>query len=488
MLSKFKLSLLSRFALTGPEGPVELPNKKLAGLLAYLACNVPLPQPRQKLATLLWGSHFEAQAQLSLRQALFRLRRTLGPDVLMSDGDDVWLAPGMIDCDAARLETLSREGSRDSLAAAADLYQGPLLANVNIVEEAWADWLGAERLRLEGLALDAMIGHARQALHSGDAASALKVAHRAIALNALREDAHRVVIEALAATGRKAEALKHYQDLVMLLKRELNTEPDTVTRSLVAGLRTRAGLASEAIDYSIKAGRLAYARWANREAVECFDQALGTLGSLPESPSTLEQACDIRLELPQALIQLGEVRRALERLQEAKVLAERLGDDRRRCRVFSFTTIIHALFGELDEALVAGVQAQEIARSLADLNLLIPATTILQQVHFYRGEHERVTVLAAENLALLPADAVAEDFGLAAPPSVYDRGRLIISLAELGRFAEATGTRSRGAAARGADAAPLHRWLGSPGGELGPPAAGATGRRPARASSMRRRS
>jgi DNA-binding SARP family transcriptional activator len=167
LLPKFSLSLLARFELTGPEGPVELPNKKLAGLLAYLACTAPVPQPRQKLATLLWGSHFETQAQQNLRQALFRLRRALGHDALMSDGDEVWLAPGVIDCDVARLEALSGEGSRSSLAAAADLYQGPLLADVNIAEEAWADWLGAERRRLEGLALDAMIRHARQALYSG---------------------------------------------------------------------------------------------------------------------------------------------------------------------------------------------------------------------------------------------------------------------------------------------------------------------------------
>jgi hypothetical protein len=55
---KFRLSLLARFELTGPDGPVDLPSKKLAGLLAYLACTAPVPQPREKLATLLWGSHF----------------------------------------------------------------------------------------------------------------------------------------------------------------------------------------------------------------------------------------------------------------------------------------------------------------------------------------------------------------------------------------------------------------------------------------------
>ncbi len=42
-LPRFKLSLLGRFELTGPDGPVDLPSKKLAGLLAYLACTAPEP-------------------------------------------------------------------------------------------------------------------------------------------------------------------------------------------------------------------------------------------------------------------------------------------------------------------------------------------------------------------------------------------------------------------------------------------------------------
>ena len=35
--------LLARFELSGPDGPVDLPNKKLAGLLAYLACTAGVP-------------------------------------------------------------------------------------------------------------------------------------------------------------------------------------------------------------------------------------------------------------------------------------------------------------------------------------------------------------------------------------------------------------------------------------------------------------
>src|SRR4051812_40925676 len=89
--AQFNLSLLGRFVLTGPDGAVGLPNKKLAALLAYLGCTAPAPQPRERLWTLLWGSHFDAQARQSLRQALFKLRQILGPDAIESDGELVWL-------------------------------------------------------------------------------------------------------------------------------------------------------------------------------------------------------------------------------------------------------------------------------------------------------------------------------------------------------------------------------------------------------------
>jgi len=58
-------------------------------------------------------------------------------------------------------------------------------------------------------------------------------------------------------------------------------------------------------------------------------------------------------------------------------------------------------------------------------------------VHYFRGDYERVVELATENLAALPAEWVYEYLGLVFPPSVLDRGLLILSLAELGRFAEA---------------------------------------------------
>jgi class 3 adenylate cyclase/DNA-binding SARP family transcriptional activator/predicted ATPase len=235
---KFKLSLLGSFALTGPNGPVDLPSKKLAGLLAYLALTRPAPQSREKLVSLFWGSHFETQARQNLRKALFRLRRALGRDALVSEGEAISLAPGLVACDVVRLQGLIRDGSRAALAEAAGLYKGRLLADVNITEDVWSEWLDVQRQRVEGLALDAMVNLGEEELQVGNHEQALEAAGLAVAVNGLREDAHRLILQALAASGRKAEALKHYENLAALLRRELNTEPDAATNSLIAKLRT----------------------------------------------------------------------------------------------------------------------------------------------------------------------------------------------------------------------------------------------------------
>jgi tetratricopeptide (TPR) repeat protein len=100
-------------------------------------------------------------------------------------------------------------------------------------------------------------------------------------------------------------------------------------------------------------------------------------------------------------------------------------------------TNIHSLVGELVEALVTGARALEIAGRLGDLKLRILTTTYLEQVHYFRGDCERVVELATDNLAALPADSDNEYFGNAIPASVYDRSWLVRSLADLGRFAEA---------------------------------------------------
>jgi len=193
----------------------------------------------------------------------------------------------------------------------------------------------------------------------------------------------------------------------------------------------------KAVRYLREAGLKGWARSALQDARTCFERALGVLEALPQTQATLEQSFEIHFELRSVLYGLGEGRRMLEHLRRAEALAERLNDDRRRGRVCAFMASVHTQLGELDDALVAGSQALEIARRIEDLKLRILTTDFLAYAHYLRGEYERVVELATDNIAVLPAEWVYEKFGISAPPSIWDRSYLAMSLAQLGKFAEA---------------------------------------------------
>src|SRR5207245_1245393 len=125
-------------------------------------------------------------------------------------------------------------------------------------------------------------------------------------------------------------------------------------------------------------------------------------------------------------------------MREAEPLAERLNDDRRRGRVCAFMLISHAQLGEQDEALWTGTRALEIAGRLGDLRLRLLIANGLVQMHYPGAEYERVVELTTDNLAALPADWVYDYFERPVPVSVLDRAWLVMSLAQMGRFAEAT--------------------------------------------------
>ena len=243
---------------------------------------------------------------------------------------------------------------------------------------------------------------------------------------------HEVTYGSLLQARRRELHARIVAAIEMLYRDRLDGEVDRLAHHALQG-----ELRDKALHYLRQAGRKAAARSALEDARARFEQALVVLQGLPENRPSLEQACDIRLEMRPVLTLLGDVRGALACLREAEALAEQLKDDRRRGRVCALMTNTHYLLAELDEAVASGVRGLDIARALGDLELRIPTMTYLEQAHYYRGDYAHVVELARENLAALPADLVNAFFGLAAPTSVYDRSTAVLSLAQLGRFAEA---------------------------------------------------
>lgn len=232
----FQLKVLGGFELRRAEEQIHFSSRKATCLLAYLACTAPRLQPRERLATLLWSSGDDARARHNLRQAISELRRLLGHEAIVTDGKTVGLRSGVLDCDAARLGQAFGEAGVVTVSDAAELYDGPLLDEIHVEEPAWNDWLLAERERLSDLAVGAIVAQAEQEFAIGHFSKAIALAQRAVTLNRFREDAHRVVFRALAATGRKAEAIRRFHDLTAYLAVELGAEPDGETRRLAASL------------------------------------------------------------------------------------------------------------------------------------------------------------------------------------------------------------------------------------------------------------
>src|SRR5918995_6398716 len=163
-MAALSVSLLGGFQVRLDGCAVSLPTRKAQALLAYLALPPGRPHLREKLAALLWGGIREASARASLRQALFSIRKAIG-DALVIEARTVALAPGAVDVDADAFVRAVANGAADSLARAAELYRGDLLAGLVVDEGPWEEWLLGERERLRERALEAftkLLAHQRR--------------------------------------------------------------------------------------------------------------------------------------------------------------------------------------------------------------------------------------------------------------------------------------------------------------------------------------
>src|SRR5581483_8377446 len=75
---------------------------------------------------------------------------------------------------------------------------------------------------------------------AGDLAAAIELARRAVGADPLREEAHRDLMALHAEAGEPLAALRHYEELVTLLDRELAAAPSAPTRALVREIEKRA--------------------------------------------------------------------------------------------------------------------------------------------------------------------------------------------------------------------------------------------------------
>jgi tetratricopeptide (TPR) repeat protein len=195
----------------------------------------------------------------------------------------------------------------------------------------------------------------------------------------------------------------------------------------------------KAARYLRQAGFKVFLRSDNREAAAYFEQALDALRRLPETPHAIAESLDLRFELRNALVPIGERARMGALLDEAKVLAEAVGDQRRLGRALTYQVLQFWLAGDYGAALQAGLRALAIGESLADMPLQVVSNLYLGRTYLARGESREGIMHCEGAIALIPPDLTKDRFGQAAIPGSFVRSTLAIALGALGRFAEAFG-------------------------------------------------
>jgi tetratricopeptide (TPR) repeat protein len=192
----------------------------------------------------------------------------------------------------------------------------------------------------------------------------------------------------------------------------------------------------KALAYCRQAGEKVMARSAYREAAGYFEQALSALAHLPEQRDTRALAIDVRCELRNAILPLGEHARIFDLLRAAEALAERWGEDQRRGRIANYLCIYFSNTGEHDRAIAAGQRALVLATTRGAFDIQVVAQTYLGIVYNNVGHIRQALDVSRQALALLTGERRYARFGQVALPAVVFRFHVAWCLAELGGFAE----------------------------------------------------
>ena len=229
------LRVLGDPQLTRDGTRVALQRKPLA-LLSYLALAGPGRfVQRDTLLGVFWPDLDQPGARAALRQALHTLRRTLGDDVILTEGDErVTLDHERVRCDALEFDRAVREGQ---LRTAVELYQGSVLSGVHLSNcpefEHWLDGQRGPAQRSFEIAVEQLADTARSKSDHRRAADWLR---RLLQVDPLQGRVAALLMEEMEAAGEREEAIRVGERYVSQLQREWDAAPDPRVRDLLARL------------------------------------------------------------------------------------------------------------------------------------------------------------------------------------------------------------------------------------------------------------
>ena len=321
---------------------VPIPAPKQRALLGVLLLHANEPVAQSELIDLLWGDDPPPTARASLQNQIHAVRRLLGAEVLerRPGGYVVHVESGRLDLE--RFERLAAEARHAEpheraakLREALACWRGPAL--VEFPSEPFAQH---EIGRLEELRLAALEERIEADLELGRHAEAVAELEALVDQHPLRERLWEQLMIALYRTGRQADASAAYRRAREALTTQLGIEPGVELRDLQRAVLVQ----SPALDD------------ADRQLGSTLERAAALL---PRGAT--EQARSLH-EFGDALVHLGERRRAASAFRTAEQMAAAAGEPALAARVRLSSSLLDCYVGGRRGPLAHLAVAEDAAR------------------------------------------------------------------------------------------------------------------------------
>jgi DNA-binding SARP family transcriptional activator/TolB-like protein len=207
-------------------------------ILALLARVGQRGMARDKVLTLLWPDAEDDRGSKALAQAIYALRKDLGADEVITGITELRLDPSHVSSDVGEFAAAVSRGDDDR---AVELYTGPFLDGFHLPNaNDFARWVEVERAALAADHLRSLESVARRHRAAGEVRESVTAWRKLAALEPLNARVAVGLMDALAASGDRAGAIKHARIYEALIEQELDLPPDAEVVTFADRLRREA--------------------------------------------------------------------------------------------------------------------------------------------------------------------------------------------------------------------------------------------------------
>ncbi|MCR9110982.1 BTAD domain-containing putative transcriptional regulator [Marivita sp. XM-24bin2] len=231
--SVWHFQLVGAFSVTDPFGKTcALPGRKDRAVLAFLAAHPGRAIARDRLVDLVWPNSIGGTGRASLRQSLATIRKVLDTDdLLTANRDTIVLSKESTSSD---IEQLSNTLSEVVQGVVAPMANGEMfLDDLGGISSEYDNWRATEQARLTELIASSLFALAERAEDENDLDKSVSCLSQLATVDPLNEQAIQKLMRGMILAGQPNAAIQRYRRFEELLRRELNIEPASETRSVL---------------------------------------------------------------------------------------------------------------------------------------------------------------------------------------------------------------------------------------------------------------